>query len=218
MPHARSIALAIGVPLLAASAALAGTRATGLPRRLGASRFESRTPMPGDDLLPDAVVQNDRARLLPASPADVWPWLAQMGQDKAGFYSFEALENALGCQVEGADRIHPDWQDVAVGDPFPLHPDIALRVAEVIPGRALVLTSEGGSAPDGPEFDFTWSFMLRPVPQPGREVYTRLRIRERYWAPRKSTRVMLEAVSYGSAVMTWRMLSRLEHLTRMANP
>jgi hypothetical protein len=46
----------------------------------------------------------------------VWPWLAQLGQDRAGFYSYDWLERAFGDHVHNADRIHPDWQHREVGD------------------------------------------------------------------------------------------------------
>lgn len=48
----------------------------------------------------------------------VWPWLMQLGQDKAGFYSYEFMENLAGCRIIGADRIRPDWQHLQVGDPL----------------------------------------------------------------------------------------------------
>jgi hypothetical protein len=111
----------------------------------------------------------------------VWPWIAQLGQDKAGFYSFACLENALGCQVRNADHIVPEWQHPHVGDPFPLHPDIVLRIALIEPGHAFVVSSAGGSAPKDMGFEFTWAFVLtyRPGEGDGGGA-TRLHVRERY--------------------------------------
>ncbi|GAA1505761.1 hypothetical protein [Nocardioides humi] len=204
------------VVLLAAAATGAGAAARAR-RRLGASAAEAQATLPGDELLPQAQVQNDRACTLPAPPEAVWPWIAQLGQDRAGFYSFETLENLAGCRIVGATRVHLEWQDVAVGDPFRLHPDIALRVAEVDPGRCLVVTSQGGDAPGEMDFATTWTFHLAPVHQ-GRARATRLHLRERYETRSRPTRLMIEATSVVSAVMTWRMMSRLRTLvTRTAD-
>ena len=46
----------------------------------------------------------------------LWPWLAQLGQDRGGFYSYQWLENLAGCQMENADRIRPKWQHRALGE------------------------------------------------------------------------------------------------------
>ncbi len=204
----------LSAPLVACAAAMVAGRATGLPRRLGATGAETRAPLPGDDLLPRAEVQNDRASTMPVPPRQVWPWIAQLGQDKAGFYSFEALENLAGCQIVGATRVHPEWQDVTVGDAFRLHPDVALRVADVDPGRCLVVTSQGGDAIGEVGFDMTWAFFLAPIDSPDGHRHTRLHLRERYETTGRVSRLMIEATSYVSALMTWRMMQRLEELTR----
>lgn len=46
-----------------------------------------------------------------------WPWLAQIGEDRGGFYSYSLLERAaVGAHVHNANSIHPEWQDIRVGD------------------------------------------------------------------------------------------------------
>ncbi|WP_288336534.1 hypothetical protein [uncultured Gordonia sp.] len=207
----RAATAALLAPIAAAAASLAAVVVTGAHRRLGATADEARAALPGDDLLPGAQVQNDRACTIAAPPSSVWPWIAQLGQNKAGFYSFEGLENLVGCQITGATRIHPEWQDVAVGDRFTLHPDIALRVAEVEPGRALVVSSQGADAPGDMDFDTTWAFCLSPVTTNGSSA-TRLHLRERYATSSRATRAMIEVTSVISAVMTWRMMTNLRGL------
>ncbi|UZF57496.1 hypothetical protein LH935_05735 [Gordonia polyisoprenivorans] len=207
----RAATAALLAPIAAAAASLAAVVVTGAHRRLGATADEARAALPGDDLLPGAQVQNDRACTIAAPPSSVWPWIAQLGQKKAGFYSFEGLENLVGCQITGATRIHPEWQDVAVGDRFTLHPDIALRVAEVEPGRALVVSSQGADAPGDMDFDTTWAFCLSPVTTNGSSA-TRLHLRERYATSSPATRAMIEVTSVISAVMTWRMMTSLRGL------
>lgn len=207
----RAATAALLAPIAAAAASLAAVVVTGAHRRLGATADEARAALPGDDLLPGAQVQNDRACTIAAPPSSVWPWIAQLGQNKAGFYSFEGLENLVGCQITGATRIHPEWQDVAVGDRFTLHPDIALRVAEVEPARALVVSSQGADAPGDMDFDTTWAFCLSPVTTNGSSA-TRLHLRERYATSSRATRAMIEVTSVISAVMTWRMMTNLREL------
>lgn len=206
----RTLAVVLGAAVVAAAA-------SGVPRRLGASRAEAALPLPGDDLLPGADVQNDRACTIAAPPAAVWPWIAQLGQDKAGFYSFETLENLAGCRITGATRVHPEWQTVAAGDHFRLHPDVALRVAEVEPGRHLLVTSQGGDAPGEMDFDTTWLFHLSPVHGRDGATRTRLHLRERYETRSRATRVMIELTGVVSALMTWRTMTRLQALVTAAD-
>ena len=49
-------------------------------------------------------------------PSATWPWLVQLGQDRGGFYSYDWLERSFGVRIKNADRIHPEWQQRAVGD------------------------------------------------------------------------------------------------------
>ena len=51
-----------------------------------------------------------------SAPArDVWPWMAQLGQERGGMYSYELLENMARCQMRNADHIVPEWE-MQVGD------------------------------------------------------------------------------------------------------
>ncbi|WP_182353624.1 hypothetical protein [Flaviflexus huanghaiensis] len=205
--HSAGRAAIIAAAALVAGAALAVRRSS----RVGATRNEAAHMLPGDELL-DATVQNDRAVTVPAPPEKVWPWIAQLGQNKAGFYSFERLENLAGCEITNAKTIRPEWQDVKVGDPFPLAPGLGLRVALVAPGDHLVLTSEGGEHPDPDiDFDATWGFHLTATDVancPG----TRLHIRERYAASNRRTALMLDITGIISAVMTWKMMRTIRYL------
>ena len=63
-----------------------------------------------------------RAISIRASADQVWPWIAQLGQGRGGFYSYDFLENLVGCNIHSADRIVPEWQNVAVGDEVRLAP------------------------------------------------------------------------------------------------
>ncbi len=141
-----------GLAALGMLMAAAHVAAVAIVRHRGATRDERRRPMPGDECVPDAPIRPTRAVTVDAPAAEVWPWIAQMGQDRAGFYSLRRLENLIGCRMPDTDRIHPEWQHREVGERVPLHPRMALRVARFVPGEALAL--EGWAtvavAPDGP--------------------------------------------------------------------
>jgi hypothetical protein len=81
-----------------------------------------------------------------APPEAVWPWLAQIGQDRGGFYSYEWLENLAGCRMRNAERIHPEWQHRAIGDKVMLHPLNGLPVSRFEPGREIALEGWGSFA------------------------------------------------------------------------
>ena len=172
--------------------------------RWGAIDDEVDVLLPGDDLVPNAHLTATRAIGVRATPSEVWPWIAQMGQGRGGLYSYDALENLVGCDIHSADRIVPEWQDVAVGDDFRLHPEVPLSVVLVEPGRALVVRGavEMGEDAPAPPYDFTWAFVLRDR----EDGTTRLLVRERYryterWAP-----LLVEAVELVSSVMSQKML------------
>jgi hypothetical protein len=105
-------------------------------RSWGATPDDRRTPLPGDDLVPDPAFTTTRAVAIAAPPAQVWPWLAQIGQERGGFYSYEWLENLAGCRLRNADAIHPEWQHRQVGERVMLHPARGLPVSVFEPGRA----------------------------------------------------------------------------------
>ncbi len=108
--------------------------------------------MTGDEIVPDPVLQHTRAVAIAAPADEVWPWLAQIGQDRAGFYSYTWLENLVGCQMRNADRIHPEWQERVRGDTLLLHPKAGYEIVALEPGRALALEPGWYFAvePDGP--------------------------------------------------------------------
>jgi hypothetical protein len=170
--------------------------------RWGATDAEVTTEMPGDELLSHVNCGATRAVTVAAPSHEVWPWLAQMGQGRGGFYSYDFLENLVGCEIHSADEIVEEWQHVRVAAPFRLHPDIALRVAAVEPGHALVVR---GAVPIGdtvPPYDFTWAFVLNELA----DGTTRLVVRERYAFTRWWASLIVEPTLAVSFVMSRRML------------
>ncbi len=170
--------------------------------RWGATDDELRLGLPGDDLLPSADLTSTRAVTINACPAEVWPWIVQLGQGRGGFYSYDRLENLVGADIHSADAIVPEWQVVAVGDEVRLAAEMALEVAQVEPNRALVLH---GGIPMGKmraPFDFTWAFVVNEVSDGS----SRLLVRERYTYSRWWAALVVEPTGVISFVMTQRML------------
>lgn len=174
------------------------------PRQLGwgATGEEVGATLAGDDLIPGPDLVATRAITVHALADQIWPWIAQLGQGRGGFYSYDVLENLVGCAIRSADRVVPEWQDVKVGDEVKLAPEAGLGVSVVEQGRALVLRGgvPMGAAP--PPYDFTWSFALRE--EPGGT--TRLLVRERYAYSRRWAPLLVEPVAAVSFLMTQRML------------
>ncbi len=181
-------------PLLTAAAATAATLGIGTARRAralavhsGVSEADRARALPGDDLIPDAAVVMDRLLRLPAPPSVVWPWLAQLGKQRAGWYLPRWLEWLVPPRRRGARAILPDFQHLAVGDDVPdWGPgDPVFRVAVLDPPRALVYLSlrdrkAGFGWPDegrrGPGvLALSWALVLDPAPG-GSRLHIRLRL------------------------------------------
>ena len=121
----------------------------------GATAEEAARPLPGDDLLDPADLVATRAIQIDASPSAIWPWLVQMGPGRAGAYTYDWIENLFGLNMHSADRIHPEWQDLNVGDIVRSHHDRpGMRVEILEPERVLSNRSEAG--------DWVWTFVLVP--------------------------------------------------------
>ena len=109
--------------------------------RWGTTKGEGRSHLAGDELIPEPKLSHTRAISIDAPPARVWRWLVQIGQGRGGLYSYDALENLIGCRIDSAERIVPELQHLAVGDLVRLGPERypAFRVVELEPARSLVL-------------------------------------------------------------------------------
>ena len=108
--------------------------------RWGASDEEVDGPYPGRELVPDGTRASTMAMTVYAPPAQVWPWLVQMGWDRAGWYSWDRLDNG---GRPSAQELHPEWQNLSVGDYLkawsPGEPTDTWEVAALEPGRFLGL-------------------------------------------------------------------------------
>jgi hypothetical protein len=135
----------------------------------GATPAETSMSLLGDapGLAPDAYFT--RAITIEAPPSVVWPWIVQMGQDRAGFYSNTWLENLTGADIHNAKSIHGEWQHRAIGDSVPLaRPDLLFGVGAA--GHSSIVVFE----PEQAIGNITPRFVLQPVGDRG----TRLLARE----------------------------------------
>jgi hypothetical protein len=129
--------------------------------RWGATEAELFRPLPGDDVVARPDWSYTHAITVDAPRAAVWPWLLQLGQGRGGFYSYDALENLVGCDIHNVAELRPELQELHEGDVVRMHASgIGPEVLEVEPARALVL----GGEPDAHGSRATWSFHLVDLP------------------------------------------------------
>jgi hypothetical protein len=199
---------------------------------------EASKPLPGDSLVPEPMAIETRGITIDAPPARVWPWLVQMGYGRAGWYSYDTLDQ----RGSSADAIVEEWQDLKVGDILPTHPGGGFEVAIVEPERALVVRSDTalvkgqaeaakatpggveaptvgvqasgailGSTPQ--EFAASWAFVLEPVGSDKTRLIERFRVWYGEGSP--ATRFVMPFVGFGVFVMLQRQMTgireRAEH-------
>lgn len=135
----------------------------------GATDAEIQRTLPGDALVPNPKWQYTNAITIEAPVIDVWPWLVQIGQGRGGWYSYEWLENLVGCDIHNANQIIHEFQHLEVGDSVRLAAEMpGYPVAIIEFGRFIVLftDSRAGSTPvpagkkPGDYYASTWGFFL----------------------------------------------------------
>jgi hypothetical protein len=213
MASARRLALG-AIAALAAIAATWAVRRASL--RWGASEEELRMPLPGDQFLPAPDLRATRAITINAPSSHVWPWIAQLGQNRGGFYTYDWLENLVGADIHSSNVIVPEVRIRAVGDEVNLARPVALKVVALEDRRHVVL--RGAVGLDGTDaaapYDFTWAFVLIEGP-PGT---TRLIVRERYAYLAKWAGVLVEPVEMVSFLMSQRMLRGIRERAERPTP
>lgn len=186
----------LGVTLLVGGTAYLAVAGQWL-RTWGTRDDEATRSLASEDLMPEAGAALTHAITIDAPPDQVWPWVAQLGQDKGGFYSYAWLENLSGAGIVNADHIEPAWQHPLPGGQLKLHPTLGLPIAQVVPGERLVVMK-----PVTLGLGFHWIFMV--IPEGAHR--TRLLVRERYVVPWAPARMVAKVVVCGSAVMSRKML------------
>ena len=177
-----------------------------LGRRAGSTAEERRMRMPGDELVARPHMTN-HAISIEARPADVWPWLTQMGWHLGGWYTPEWVDRLLFPQNwPSLDHLDPALlRNLAVGDTIPDGPPGTAEyvVVEVDAPHTLVLRSTTWREKFGAEIDWTWSFRLTGLP--GSRTRLQLRVRGRT-APRWLTATYLATIIPADYIMAGGML------------
>lgn len=212
-------------------------------RTWGADPTETTRRLPGDEVVPNPVASETRGITIDAPPEHVWPWLVQMGFGRAGWYSYDRLDQ----RGKSAEGIVEAWQRLAVGDVLPTHPGGGFEVAAIDPGRTLVLRSDtalvsaqvaafaerqaggdtasttAGVAASGAllgatpqQFAASWAFVIEPETGGRSRLIERFRVW--YGDAGMASHVVMPAVGFGVFVMMQRQMlgirARAERLAR----
>ena len=135
--------------------------------RWGATPEELARTMPGDEIVHRPIFNATRGVTVNARPEDIWPWIVQIGFWRAGWYTYDLLDNA---GRRSADHLVPEFQHTEVGDLVPLGPgkNSGLRVKEFVPNRSMVWWSKKDDRT-------TWVWRLDPMPNGKTRLLTRVR-------------------------------------------
>lgn len=166
----------------------------------GATATEVTRPLPSDDLVTDPTFDATRAITLDAPPEQVWPWLVQMGLTRAGWYSYDLLDNLA---RPSARRLLPELQDLRPGDIVPMSPDgtHGMKVLSLDPPRSMVWGEPGGT---------TWAWQLDETASGGTRLVTRVRSHYEWFSPSIAFSLLLE---FGDIWMMRKMLLNLRDRT-----
>lgn len=145
---------------------------------------EKAQKLAGDDIIENPAMEMTNAVTIKAPPEYVWQWLVQMGADRAGWYSYDKLDNG---GLPSADAIVPEFQDLDVGDVVKALPESegGFRVVKLVKPLELVYTTftkipfkQSKDQPQQPTEYYwrtSWAFVLtQPV-----DNVTRLLVRAR---------------------------------------
>ena len=153
----------------------------------GAKKEEVQSTYPGDDLILTPRIDATHAITIEAAPDDIWPWIAQIGQGRGGFYTYDWIENMMGLQIKSADQVLPQYQDVKVGDIIPLEPggggppvlDVE-KYHYLLLGGKMDAQTEGifrvNDPTPGAYMSVTWLFYLDPVSNNQTRLIERFRV------------------------------------------
>jgi hypothetical protein len=185
--------------------------------RRGSTKEEVQRSLPGDDLVPNPRFVWNQAVTIHASAAEVWPWLVQIGNQRAGWYSWDGLHRLMGVAGSvddprgSANRIIPELQNLKVGDVIRMMPEDmgapGYTVVSIEPDRALVTLIDDENAA-------SWVWVLDPIDA----ATTRLIVRFRQtWPPGLANTLMFGiADELGSLVMLPKTLSGIKQRAEAA--
>ena len=176
--------------------------------RWGATDEEVSMELPGDELIPDGGSVT-RAIGIDAPPGDVWPWLVQLGFGRAGWYSYDWIDND---GHPSADEIIPEYQTLGVGDKILMMPGMGFEVLSIETRRSIVSKLEDGTT--------SWCLALLPQEDGSTRLLTRWRNK---WGKITAANAILIALTDpGTFIMEQKMLreirKRAENFNRSDSP
>jgi hypothetical protein len=142
----------------------------------GATDEEVRRPMPGDGIHANPSFNGTRAVTVEAGPEHIWPWLVQMGYRRAGFYSYDRLDND---GIPSADRIISEYQSLKVGDRVPMAASAYAEVLEMDPPYSMLWVFQG----KGQWENATWAWGLYEEDAGQTRLVSRLRVSYKWARP-----------------------------------
>jgi hypothetical protein len=176
----------------------------------GATKDEVQRSLPGDELVPEPKFVWNQAITINAPAAEVWPWIVQIGNQRAGWYSWDAIHRLLGVagsvdyEDRSADRIIPELQNLQIGDVIRMMPENmgapGYEVVSIEPDRALVthIDDENGAS---------WVWVLEPIDAGSTRLIVRFR---QTWPPGMMGLAFWIGDELGSLIMQPKTLSGIK--------
>lgn len=193
--HTAGVRKKLGITMVATSVAAIAYVRWLRPWQLtwGATPDEVHRPLAGDDLVERPTFNATRAITIGAPPAEVWPWLVQVGVTRAGWYSYDLLDN-LGRK--SSRRILPEFQDLSPGGIIPMSPDgkQGMNVLSMEPPHTMVWGTPG---------DTTWAWQLDAVGDGSTRLLARVRAHYQWLSPSIAFSALVE---FGDIWMMRKML------------
>jgi hypothetical protein len=141
--------------------------------RWGATDEEIERSMPGDDIVHKPSFNATRAVTIAAPAENIYPWIVQMGVTRAGWYSYDLLDNLARASAES---ILPEHQNIQVGDVIPMSPDgkQGMRVKDFGKNKWMLWWDNIG--------DSTWVWEIYPEEETRFRLVTRVRVKYRWFS------------------------------------
>jgi hypothetical protein len=173
----------------------------------GATEAEVTRALPGDELIQRVPSDSTQAMTIDAPPEEVWPWIAQIGDDRGGFYSYTFIENPAQEMMMGGEPVYhnangilPQYQNPQPGEGMIMD---SLRVYDVEPDKWLLAAqrSEAGA------FEWVWLWHVEPAGTNQTRLLVRSAMR---LALGPSNSAVSTVMGLGAFVMGWRMMEGIK--------
>ena len=160
--------------------------------RWGATADEVARAMPGDGILSPGALPTTRAITIGAPADQVWPWLAQLGYGRAGWYSYDWLDND---GHPSATQIRPQWRHLRPGDQILMMPGAGFDVVEVKDGHYFTARA--------PDQTMSWCLAVEPLGRHSCRLISRWRAR---WHITPASALWIALSDPGAFIMERKML------------